>query len=282
MENLILKSIRHIKDVSRKRVSLDNIMNIIKKTSTTIMDNKSLTFELEQMINKGLIDQNYKILIRENQQINTEPSPNKISFTDQEVAFANKSLPLIVSKDTTVTKTNSNATCKNIESTDESLTISNSKTTPVVKTTSDSSCNLRKGPITLDVDKLKTNMVAIKSFFMNEIYELRQEISSLQLKLQQEKLNQSGNNNVCGKVEKIIIENLKTKLEFYQRKNQLLKDKTIRKQRTIEKSFHQNNELLKLHQYYNKNIEQETIVRNAEEKVEKLSEISQEPKKKVI
>ena len=64
-------------------------------------------------------------------------------------------------------------------------------------------------------------------------------------------------------------------MEFYQRENQLLKDETITKQRT-------NNELLKLHQYYNKNIEQETIVRNAEEKVEKLSKISQELKKQII
>ena len=66
MENLI----RHIKEVRRKKVSLINIMNRIKKTSAAIMDNKSLTFELEQMITKGLIDQNYKILIRENQQKN--------------------------------------------------------------------------------------------------------------------------------------------------------------------------------------------------------------------
>ena len=56
-------------------------MNRIKKTSATIMNNKSLTLELEQMIAKGLIDQNYKILIRENGQINTEPSLDKISFT---------------------------------------------------------------------------------------------------------------------------------------------------------------------------------------------------------
>ena len=52
---------------------------------------------------------------------------------------------------------------------------------------------------------------------MNEIYELRQEILSLQLKLQQEKPNQSGNKNVCEKDKKIVFENLKTKLEFYQR-----------------------------------------------------------------
>ena len=48
-------------------------------------------------------------------------------------------------------------------------------------------------------------MMEIKSFFMNEINDLRQEISSLHLKLQQEKLNQLRNNNVCGKDKKIII-----------------------------------------------------------------------------
>ena len=120
------------------------------------------------------------------------------------------------------------------ESTDESLTISNSQTAPVVKTTSDTSCHLRKSPTALDIDKLKANMMAIKSFFMNEIYELRQEISSLQLKLQQEKVNQSGNINVCEKNKKIIIEDLKIKLAFCQIENQLLKDETVTKQRTIE------------------------------------------------
>ena len=70
------------------------------------MDNKSLTFELKQMITKGLIDQNYKILIRENSQIITEPSPDKICFTivgrntDQENEITNESLPFNVSQDT--------------------------------------------------------------------------------------------------------------------------------------------------------------------------------------
>ena len=95
-------------------------MNRIKKSSAAIMDNKYLTFELEQMITEDLIDPNCKILIRENQQINTEPSPDKISFTcegrntNQEVAITNQSLLLIVSQDTPVTKTTSTTTCKNI------------------------------------------------------------------------------------------------------------------------------------------------------------------------
>ena len=54
------------------------------------------------------------------------------------------------------------------------------------------------------------------------------------------------------------------------------------KQRTTETILYQNNELLKLDQYYNKNIEQETIVRKAEEKVQKISKISQESKEQII
>ena len=126
---------------------------------------------------------------------------------------------------------------------------------PAIKPTSDTSCDMRKSPTVLDADNLRANMMEIKSSFMNETNDLRQEISSLQLKLQQEKLDQSRNNNVCGKDEKIIIEDLKTKLDLYQRENQLLKDEAMAKQRTIETILYQNNELLKLNQYYNRDIE---------------------------
>ena len=139
-----------------------------------------------------------------------------------------------------MTKTKSTPTCKIIENTDESLTFSNSQTTTVVKTTYDTSCHMKKSPSALDVDNSRVNTMAIKSFFMKEIYELRQEISSLQLKLQQEKLNQTGNTKVCEKEDENII---------YRRENQLLIDETMTKQGTIETILHQNNELLKLDQY---------------------------------
>ena len=42
------------------------------------------------------------------------------------------------------------------------------------------------------------------------------------------------------------------------------------KEQTIETILYQNNELLKLGQYYNKNIEQETLVSKAEENINKL------------
>ena len=102
------------------------------------MDNKPLTFELEQMITKGLIDQNYKILIRECPQINTELSPEKVSLTivgrntGQENAITNESLTFIVSQDILMTKSKSTTTFGNIECPDESLTFINSQTTPVI------------------------------------------------------------------------------------------------------------------------------------------------------
>ena len=54
------------------------------------------------------------------------------------------------------------------------------------------------------------------------------------------------------------------------------------KQQTTETILYQNNELLQLKQYYNKDIEQETIVSKAEEKINKLNKISQESKKQLI
>ena len=125
-------------------------------------------------------------------------------------------------------------------------------------------------------------MIVIKSFLINEIYDLRDEISSRQLKPQQEKLNQSGNNNICGQDKNIIIENLEIKLDFYQGEKQLLKDEAIAKQRIIETVLYQNNEILNLDQYYNKKAEQETIINKAEEKVNKLNKIIQESIKQVI
>ena len=53
-------------------------------------------------------------------------------------------------------------------------------------------------------------------------------------------------------------------------------------QRTIETILHQNNEPLKLDQYYKTNIEQETIVSKAEEKVKKVDKINQESKKQIV
>ena len=74
-------------------------------------------------------------------------------------------------------------------------------------------------------------MICLKSFFMNEIYDLRQEISSAWSQLKQDSFDQSRNND-CVEEDEITNEELKAKLHSYQNENQLLKEeiKTIRKQ----------------------------------------------------
>ena len=62
------------------------------------------------------------------------------------------------------------------------------------------SCNQK------EVDKIRANAMALKWFLMNEIFDLRQEITSLQLQLQQEKLNKSKTDS-CENEEKIVVDN---------------------------------------------------------------------------
>ena len=67
-------------------------------------------------------------------------------------------------------------------------------------------------------DDIRVNMMALKSFLTNKIFDLRQKITSLQLQLQQEKLSKSKTNS-CGNKEKIVIENLKSQITSYKTEN---------------------------------------------------------------
>ena len=58
---------------------------------------------------------------------------------------------------------------------------------------------------------------------MNEIFDLRQAITSLQLQLQQEKLSKSKTNS-CENEEKIVIENRKSHITLYKTENKFLKE----------------------------------------------------------
>ena len=81
MEQLILRTIDHVKHVSKRKVSLNSILQRIIKTSATNLDNETLKLELDQMIIKGLIDQSYKILHMDRLYLENVSSPNKVNLT---------------------------------------------------------------------------------------------------------------------------------------------------------------------------------------------------------
>ena len=56
MDQLILKTIDYVKHTHRTKVSLKTILQRIKKTSATNLDNKTLKKEQDGMIIKGLSD----------------------------------------------------------------------------------------------------------------------------------------------------------------------------------------------------------------------------------
>ena len=87
-----------------------------------------------------------------------------------------------------------------------------------------------------ELDNVRAKILALKSFFMEEIYDLRQEISSVRSQLEQERLHHSKNNDCMEKEE-----NNNQKLKEKQIENQLLREEINNKQKTIETILKQNN-----------------------------------------
>ena len=85
---------------------------------------------------------------------------------------------------------------------------------------------------------------------MNEIFDLREEITSLQLQLQQEKLNKSKTDS-CENEEKIVIENLKSQIASHKTENKFFKEEMKSKQNILDETLHQNSQLLKFNDYFN-------------------------------
>ena len=62
MELAILEAIKYVKKISKKKVSLENIIQRMNKANTTNIDSDTLSIDIENMLRKGIIDQDYKIL----------------------------------------------------------------------------------------------------------------------------------------------------------------------------------------------------------------------------
>ena len=62
MDLAILEAIKYIKQISKKKVSLENILQRIKKTNATNIDIDTLRIDVDNLLRNGIIDQDYKIL----------------------------------------------------------------------------------------------------------------------------------------------------------------------------------------------------------------------------
>ena len=196
------------------------------------------------MLRNGIIDQDYKILknhIDGDETLKIMPFLTENSNNINENKNTASPFPLT---QVTPNKSDKDPTLvtSDLENNTNVLALPSIGTqeTPTVKTQSTLSVHdNNQKTFRLELDDINSNIIALKSFLMNEIYDLRQELNQPSKSLNKEE----------------DLAELKTKLQYLERgRNQSLKEENENKRRRIETVLNQNNELLKLnHEIYNKN-----------------------------
>ena len=62
MDLAILEAIKYIKQINRKKVSLENILQRINKTNATNIEIDILRIDVDNVLYNGITDRDYKIL----------------------------------------------------------------------------------------------------------------------------------------------------------------------------------------------------------------------------
>ena len=62
MDLATLEAIKYIKQINRKKVSLENILQRINKTNATNIEIDILRIDVDNVLYNGITDQDYKIL----------------------------------------------------------------------------------------------------------------------------------------------------------------------------------------------------------------------------
>ena len=150
MEDLVLNAIRHIGSIRKKKPNYKSILFYIQKSTASNIDLTSIESTCTDMIANGIIDKDLKILI------STSCASDTILDDNVDFVTSDKSNP----------------------ESPQRAPIQNQLNAPVIENapvmTSQKKPNL---PINTDkLGKIKENMTAMKSTFMNEICELKKEI----------------------------------------------------------------------------------------------------------
>ena len=211
MEDLVLNAIRHIRSISKNKPNYKSILSHIQKSTASNIDLPSVESTCTEMIANGIIDKDLKILI--------STSCDSDAILDDNVDFVTSDKSNCESPQRTPIQNQLNAPVKEI--------------TPVI--------TLQKTPnLPINTDKLgeiKENMMAMKSIFMNEIYELKKEISLLRSLNDRNESKESENSHTTNVLE--------TKLVFLEKENSILRSELENKQKIIDSLLETNSSLFK-------------------------------------
>ena len=196
MEGEILEVIYRVKSISKNKPSYKNILSYIQKSTASDIDLEVIEETVSDMVKKKIIDKDFRIL---NQSCNSFTLP-QISDDDVETFYLEKG-------------------SKNLQKSGPE-SIDSLETTPLASL--QDTPNLPNSIAKFNA--IEANLMAIKSYFMDEVYELRNEVLSLKSMLNNLIPNRTETDNQIITV--TLNDNiLKTKIIFLEKENPLLKSK---------------------------------------------------------
>ena len=211
MGEKILEAIYHVKSISKQKPSYKNILSYIQKSTASSNYLEVIEKTVSDMVTKKIIDRDFRIL---SESCNSFTSP-QISDDDVETLYLEKGSETLQ------------------KSAPES--IANLETKPLVFL--QDTTNLPNSVAKLNA--IEANLMAIKSYFMDEVYELRNEVSSLKSMLNNLISNRTETDNhiFTDTLNKNILE---TKIVFLEKDNALLRSEKQNKQDTIQNRLKNN------------------------------------------
>ena len=213
MERKILEAICHVKSISKKKSF--NILSYIQKSIASNIDLEVIEKTVSDMVTKKIIDKDFRIL---NEPCNSFTSP-QISDDDVETLHLEKA---------------SETLQKSAPESIDSL-----ETTPLafLENTPNLPNSIAK------FNAIEANLMSIKSYFMDEVYELRNEVSSLKSMLNNLISNgtETDNHIFTDTLNNNILE---TKTVFLEKENSLLRSKIQNKEDTIQNLLKNNTTLV--------------------------------------
>ena len=159
MDNQVLRAINHIKYVSKKKPSTLKIFNYLQNNGPSIYNYESLENEIAELRNHWIIDETFKI---------TNPIEEVLHFPEDDVD---------------ITSENSDISCLNTQSSqvdeenDATPLLNNNTLTPNSQAVFPSDFEILFQSLE---DKLNGKISAIKSYLLDEVYDLKNEIKVLQ------------------------------------------------------------------------------------------------------
>ena len=215
MERKILEAIYHVKSISKKKSCYKNILSYIQKSTISNIDLEVIEKTVSDMVTKKTIDKDFRIL---------NESCNSFSLT--QISDDDVETPLLEKGSEALQK-----------SAPES--IDNLETTPLafLQNTPNLPNSIAK------FNTIEANLMAIKSYFIGEVYELRNEFSSLKTMFNNLISNhtETGNHIITDTLNNNILE---TKIVFLEKENSLLRSEIQNKQDAIQNLLKNNTTLV--------------------------------------